>query len=102
MPRIYIVQPRQNLSDSVINATGTQEAVVYVAFANGISPSGTVTAGQSLIIPDDAPTNTAVSGYLNANGIVLGTMGLPGGTAMETEGGDGIESEDGEVIMSED
>ncbi|PQJ09490.1 hypothetical protein CJD36_019820 [Flavipsychrobacter stenotrophus] len=102
MPRTYIVQPRQTLSDAVINATGTQEALVHVAFANGISPSAYVPSGRVLVIPDDAPTNTAITSYLNANGYVLGTMGLPAGTAMESEDGDGIVNEDGEVIISED
>ena len=102
MSTIYRVRPRQSLSDAVINATGTHEALVHVAFANGISPSSGVTAGQALTIPDNAPRNEAITGYLNANGIVLGTMGMPSGAAMDSENDQGIISEDSEVIVSED
>lgn len=60
---------RQTLADIAIEYCGNFEAVIDIARANDISITATLTAGQPIIIPDQAPTIPKIVAQLRQQGI---------------------------------
>ena len=105
MPRTITTRANQSMSDVIIQATGSMESGMRFCMDNNVSISDVPAPGSVLMVSDAALAlgNVAVLGYLNGNGIVIGTMGSPfAGISLEAEvGSDDLESEDGQVLMVE-
>jgi hypothetical protein len=71
--RTYIVKDGQNLQDVGIMLHGSVSGAVYLAAANGVSPSAQLAAGQVLYYDDTIILNSDLVSQISGQRLVLNT-----------------------------
>lgn len=64
-----IIRNGQSFFDIAIETTGIASNALYIAQANNLTPTDSLTIGEILIIPDDLVSDAAIENYYTKNEI---------------------------------